>query len=239
MAIIVPSMPPQPLPTDPSDLVRRLRRLDSCALSDALDSLDLPGAVAGIRPVAAARRIAGHVQTVRLGLPTPVAPTRHLCAAAVDASGPGDVIVVEHHARPDAAGWGGILSTAARARGLSGVIVDGAVRDVDDSEAACFPVFARHVVPFTARGRIVELAWGQPISVGEVVVRAGDLVIADRTGVVFIAAGRVRQVLAAAERIAAREAAMSQAVCQGCAVSDVMSTDYEQMLVTARAEGEE
>ena len=222
----------------PHGLIPRLRRLDSCAVSDALDSLELPGAVAGIRPVAAAGRIAGRVQTVHLGLPTAASPRRHLCAAAVDAAQTGDVIVVEHRARADAAGWGGILSVAARARGLAGAIVDGAVRDVDESEAIRFPVFARDVVPFTARGRIVELDWNRLITIGGVDVQPGDFVIADSTGVVFVGASRALDVVARAEGIAAREAAMAQAVCQGRAVSEVMSGDYERMLTGGKTQEE-
>ena len=85
-------------------------------------------------------RIAGRVITVRLRRAEPGehAP-RHLGTAAIEAGGPGQVIVIEHHDREDAAGWGGILSLAARLKGIEGVIVDGTCRDVDDSRDASFP----------------------------------------------------------------------------------------------------
>lgn len=217
----------------------RLRRLDTCAVSDALDALGLTGAVAALRPVAAGRRIAGRVTTVRLGAPGPSLPKHHLCAAAIDAAEPGDVVVVEHHSREDAAGWGGILSVAARARGLAGAVVDGPVRDVDDSAKADFPVFARSVVPFTARGRVVELGWNEPVTIAGVRVSPGDLVIADGSGVVFVPARQAPEVLQAAERIVAREAAMSRSVRQGRSVAAVMGQTYEDLLTNVGAQTEE
>ncbi len=222
-----------------SPLSERLQRLDTCAVSDALDAFDLTGAVASIRPVSVVRKIAGRVTTVRLGLPGPTVPKRHLCAAAIDAAEPGDVVVVEHHARDDAAGWGGILSLAASARGLAGAVVDGPVRDVDDSARADFPVFARSVVPFTARGRIVELEWNAPVTIAAIHVEPGDLVIADGSGVVFIPARLGLDVIQTAERIAARETAMSRAVRQGRSVSDVMGRGYEDLLTAARVDFED
>src|SRR5271166_6786473 len=114
-------------------LVERLRKLDTCAVSDALDQLGLVGSVLGLRPVSIARRIAGRSVTVQLAKANGEVPHRHLCTAAVDASGPDDVIVVAHEGRVDVAGWGGILSLGAVTREIEGVIVDGACRDVDES----------------------------------------------------------------------------------------------------------
>src|SRR4051812_49552382 len=136
------------------DLVERLARLDTCAVSDALDRLGLVGAVAGLRPMWPCPRVAGRVVTVKLKPATGERPSRHLGTAAVEAATPGDVIVVDHGGRAEAAGWGGILSLAAKVKGVGGVIVDGACRDVDESRDVRLPVFARSATPRTARGRI-------------------------------------------------------------------------------------
>lgn len=214
-----------------SDLVRRLERLDTPAVSDALDRLGLAGRVTGLPRVSTERRIAGRVLTVKLGTGKALdGPPRHLCTAAVETADPGDIIVVEQRSGIDAAGWGGILSNAAKARGVAGVIVDGPARDVDESRDLDFPVFARTVTPTTARGRIVEEAFNQPITVGEVTVTPGDLVIADGSGIVFVASDRADEVVEMAELIAAREAAMTEAVRAGEPVSRVMGADYEHML---------
>jgi regulator of RNase E activity RraA len=211
--------------------IRRLQALDSCAVSDALDRLQLAGAVAGIPRRCGSGVVAGRVITVKLGTPgDPSNLSRHLCTAAIEAAGPGNVIVVEQRTGIDAAGWGGILSLAARTRGIAGVIVDGPARDIDESARLDLPVFARSLTARTARGRIVEVAWNVPISVGDVTVAPGAFVIADGSGVVFIAADDCPRVLDAAETIAAREAAMAEAVRSGRPVSEVMGGDYERML---------
>ncbi len=212
-------------------LVDRLRQIDTCAVSDALDALGLMGTVIGIKPISVLRRVAGRVQTVKLGPPRDDIPKVHLCSRAVDAADQGDVIVVENHHREDAAGWGGILSTAAAHKGLSATIVDGPVRDADESRDVDYPVFARSAIPFTARGRIAEHAWNIPVEIGGVTVNPGDLVLADGSGVVFVDQNRAEDIVAKAEEIAAKEAAMAAAVRQGKKVSDVMGGDYENMLI--------
>lgn len=213
------------------DLAARLQRLDTPAVSDAVDRLEVSGRVTGIPRVSTGRRIAGRVLTVKLGTGRSAdGPPRHLCTTAVEAANPGDVLVIEQRSGVEAAGWGGILSNAAKVREIAGVIVDGPARDIDESRDLDFPVFARSVVPTTARGRIVEIESGTPIQVGNVTVTPGDLVIADGSGIVFLAADRAAEILETAEMIAAREAAMTKAVLAGEPVSKVMGADYEHML---------
>jgi 4-hydroxy-4-methyl-2-oxoglutarate aldolase len=213
-----------------NEFVARLNRLDSCAISDALDKLGLKGAVTGIRRLSSERRIAGRVLTVTLGRAEGRTNTRHLCTAAIEAASPGDIIVVEQHTGLDAASWGGNLSIGAQVREVAGVIVDGPVRDIDDSRKLDFPVFARDHTARTARGRIVEVATGEPIDVGGVTVSPGDYAVADGSAVVFVAQAEIERVLEAAEAIAAREEAIAQALREGNPISQVMGASYEHML---------
>lgn len=223
----------------PDGLLARLAALDSCACSDALDRLGLAGVASGLRPLTVARRVTGRVITVALGPAGSAAAAgvaRHLGTAAIEAAQPGDVIVVAAGGRVDAAGWGGVLSLAATVRGVRAVIVDGACRDVDESTALGLPVYALAAIPATARGRQAEIGWNTPVEVAGIAVVPGDLVIADGSGVVFIPAGRAADVIAAAEQIAAKEAAMARRLRAGESASAVMSADYEEML-TARRDG--
>ena len=172
----------------------------------------------------------GPVITVLLG-PAGGAPGgRHLGTAAIEAAAGGEVIVVAAGGRTDAAGWGGVLSLAAAIRRVSGVIVDGACRDVEESAALGLPVYALAAVPATARGRQAEVAWNVPVRVAGVTVAPGDLVVADGSGVVFLPAGRAADIIAAAEDITAREAAMASRIRAGEPVSRVLSGEYERML---------
>jgi len=208
----------------------RLSRLDACAASDALDRLNLQGAALGLTRLSTEAKLVGPVLTVKLERADGRLAERHLCTAAVDAASPGDVIVVEHRSRTDCAGWGGLLSYAARARGVAGVIVDGMCRDIDESRRLGFPVFARGVVPATARSRVIETAFNEPVSIGAVVVRPGDWVIADGSGVVFLPADQAAVILEEAEKLAAREARLIEEIDKGTPVSQVMAGAYERML---------
>jgi 4-hydroxy-4-methyl-2-oxoglutarate aldolase len=214
----------------PDSLLDRLRRLDACAVSDTLDRLGLASAVTGIAPRSVRQRIAGRVRTVRLEAAKGRTAPRHLCTAAIEAAEAGDVIVVEQRSGIDAAGWGGILSVGAKTKGVSGVIVDGPARDIDEATDLGFPVYARSATSRTARGRIIEAATGEPITVGDVTVSAGDYVLADSSGVVFIPAADIERVVAEAEKIAAREGLMAKAAGAGQPMSQVMGADYEKML---------
>jgi 4-hydroxy-4-methyl-2-oxoglutarate aldolase len=91
-------------------------------------------------------------------------------------------------------------------------------------------VFARSATARTARGRIVEVGTNVPITVGDVSVTPGDFVVADASGVAFIAGGELLRVLEAADAVAARERAMVAALRDGTPISSVMGADYETML---------
>jgi 4-hydroxy-4-methyl-2-oxoglutarate aldolase len=156
--------------------------------------------------------------------------TRHLCTAAIEAASPGDILVVEQRTGLDAASWGGNLSIGAQVRGVAGVIVEGPARDIDDSRKLDFTVFARNHTARTARGRIVEVATNEPITVGDVTVSPRDYVIADASAVVFVAKAEIERVLDAAEAIMQREDALAQAIRGGTPISQVMAGNYENML---------
>lgn len=218
----------------PDSITARLLKLDTPAVSDALDRLELPGRVTGIPRLTTGKRIAGRTMTVKLGTGKAMGgPVRHLCTSAVEAGGPGDVLVIEQRSGIDAAGWGGILSNGAKVKGIEGVICDGPVRDIDESRDLEFPVFGRYAIPTTARGRIVEEAFNEPVTVGDVTVTPGDYVLADGSGICFLAAKDAEKILEVAEMVAKREALMTKAVLAGEPISKVMGADYEDMLKKA------
>ncbi|MGD2167221.1 MAG: RraA family protein, partial [Gammaproteobacteria bacterium] len=179
-----------------AQLRERLLALDSCALSDALDSLQLPAAVTGLIPLTVRRRIAGLAVTVRLMPEQPSAQSsRHLGTTAIEAAGSGDIIVIEHRSGTECAGWGGVLSVGAQQRKLGGVIIDGLARDVDEASQLGFPIFARGATARTARGRVWEVATNERVVIGDVDVDPGDWVLADSSGAVFIPNERIAEVL--------------------------------------------
>ena len=215
------------------DNVRRLRRLDGCAVSDALDKLGLAGVVTGLPQRSGRGRIAGQVITVKLGAVNAKAalgPSRHLGCTAIEAAGPDNVIVVEQRTGVEAGCWGGLLTLGAKVRGVAGVVADGPLRDVDEAVAYEFAIFSRSLTSFTARGRVVEEGTNLPVQIGAVTVHPGDYVLADGSASIFIAAGHIASVLDTAEMIVGKEAAMAKAILSGTPIGDVMGGNYEHML---------
>lgn len=221
-------------PSPSHTLVERLRRLDTCAVSDALDKLGLTGCVTGLPPLSSTRRIGGRVHTVKLVEASKVkkreGPPIHLGCTAIEAAEAGEIIVVEQRSGIDCGSWGGILSLGAQLKGIAGVIADGPVRDIDEARQMDFPVFGRSGTARTARGRIAEEATDVAVTIGEVTVNPGDYVLADASAVVFIAAAEIARVLEAAEAIAAREAEFAAALRRGHPIGAVMGASYENLL---------
>lgn len=212
-------------------LVARLRALDACVVSDALDSLGLTGTVTGIPQRSGTGRIAGRAVTLLVGTGAPPPGHHmHLGCAAIEAAGRDSVIVIEQRSGMDAGCWGGLLSLGALVAGVAGVVADGPVRDIDEAAALGFPVFARSLTAFTARGRVVEKGTNVLVRIGERECVPGDYVLADRSAVVIVAAADITRVLEKAEALAAREAAMAAAIRSGASIGRVLGGDYEDML---------
>lgn len=204
------------------DPLQRLAELDSNTVSNALDFLQLPGAVVGIRPLWDCPTVVGRASTVKLAPKTDAAPGVHLISPVIDAITGDDRVLVIAGGIDGVSCWGDIIANAAVAKNIRGAVIDGFSRDIDGSASIGFPVYGRGVTMVSARHRVVQVGAGVTISVGGVDVSENDFVIADRCGSVFVPAAVIEQVLDLGERIAAREAGMVDAVRSGRSVADVM-----------------
>lgn len=208
-----------------------LEALSTTNLSDALDMAGIAGAVAGIRPMFGTPRIVGRAVTIKITAAGQKKSNAHLGVEAIASAGRGDVIVVSNHGDSKNNCWGEVLSCAAHVKGVSGVVVDGAARDIDACEEMGFPVFARTAVPITARGRIMQEAFNVTIRMGDVQVNPGDIVVADVNGVVFIPPERLDEVVAAARSLMEKEEQMKADLLAGMDVLEVdRKYNYENML---------
>ena len=117
--------------------------------------------------------------------------------------------------------WGEVLTVAAEAAGITGLIIDGGVRDVAAMTRRKFPVFTRGV---SVRGTIKASSpsVGQSIYFGGIHVNAGDLVVADDDGVIIIPSGDMERTIAAAEARASKEEIMMQQLAQGATTLDLL-----------------
>ena len=212
-------------------IVERLAKLDTCAVSDALDSLALKGATWGVRPLWQCPRIAGRAVTMKIKPAGLQQPKQHLGTAPIEAANPGDIIVIDNGGKLEFSCWGGLLALSAKLKGLSGVVIDGASRDIDEARELGFPVYARGAVPMTARGRVVQESFNQEIQFAGVQCHPGDLVLADGSGVVIIAKEKEEEVVTAAEAIYQKEQEMAAGIRKGYSGLEMLEKlGYEQML---------
>jgi regulator of RNase E activity RraA len=212
-------------------IIERLSKLDTCAVSDALDSLALKGATWGIGPLWQCPRIVGRAVTMKIKPAGLQQPTQHLGTAPIEAANPGDIIVIDNGGQLQFSCWGGLLALSAKLKGVSGVVIDGACRDIDEARELSFPVYARGAVPMTARGRIMQESFNQEIQFGGVQCHPGDLVIADGSGVVIIPKQKEEEVVGAAEGIYQKEQEMAAGIRKGYSGLEMLEKlGYEQML---------
>jgi regulator of RNase E activity RraA len=165
--------------------------LYSAVLADVLDDLGhrtsaLPQSLRPLRPE---WRLFGRAATLS-AVPVACAPAAPYAVEleCIDALRPGDVLVATMNGDRSSALWGELLSTAARAHGATGAVIDGLTRDAAKIVAMDFPVFAAGFSPLDSKGRIDAIHHGRPIRVGECVVRPGDWVFGDIDGIVVVPA---------------------------------------------------
>jgi 4-hydroxy-4-methyl-2-oxoglutarate aldolase len=120
--------------------------------------------------------------------------------------------------------WGEVLTTAAEARGVVGLVIDGGVRDIDALQAHGFPVFATTVA---LRGATKDRPGtvGTPVEVGGVSVAAGDWLVGDGDGVAVVGAAALEDVVRAAQARADKERAMFEALRQGATTLELLAID--------------
>jgi regulator of RNase E activity RraA len=166
-------------------------QLYSAVLADTLDALGHRTSVlpARIRPLKQGWKILGRAVTLNMipSIAEPEMPYK-VEMDCIDGLKPGDVLVSTTNGDFTSALWGELLSTACRARGAVGVVLDGLTRDAEKILAMDFPVFAAGFTPLDSKGRLDGLAYNTSIKIGDCVVHPGDWVFADIDGVVVVPA---------------------------------------------------
>jgi 4-hydroxy-4-methyl-2-oxoglutarate aldolase len=190
------------------DMVERYKAVHTPALADILDQKGrfhqvLPPQIQAIGP---GMKVAGPAQTAK-GTPTIIHKDEYLQVAfeAYMAIEPGQVAVYDTSQDPGTSHWGEMISTATKAKGCGGAIIDGGVRDVEAIIELGFPVFARYKTPADIRGRWRYVEVGIPIRIGDVEIKPGDWVIGDANGVVVVPQDLATEVLLAGEEVMATE----------------------------------
>jgi len=184
------------------ELLAAAAQLPTATLHEAGKKIGaLPSA---LKPVAPQFRFAGSALTVH----SPGGDNLWL-HRALDVAQPGDVMVVFASGAYEHGYWGEIMTTMAKVRGLAGLVIDGCVRDGVLLGEIGFPVFARGLCIQGTGKDFGAIGWiNHPVTMGNVVVHPGDLVVGDADGVVAIPHARAAEVIAAGRQREAEEAAI-------------------------------
>lgn len=180
----------------------------------ASDCLNRGGTLAGaINPLRPTMRICGQARTVEC----PAGDNTPLRAAVRDAKA-GDVIVCDAKGFEDRAVFGGLMALFAKEQGISGLVVDGAVRDSDEIVEAGLNMFCRAVVPCGP----IKQGGGSldgPITCGGLKINPGDIVLGDADGVTIVPLERAEEILKDAQAILKKEAKLMGDLKEGATLA--------------------
>jgi 3-hexulose-6-phosphate synthase / 6-phospho-3-hexuloisomerase len=147
---------------------------------------------------------------------------------AIDHAKDGDVIVIDAGGS-DVAVWGELASWSAKLKGVRGVVIDGAIRDIDGILDMEFPAFARMVVPHAGEPK-GHGGIGQEIVCGGQLVRSGDWIIGDESGVIVVAQEQAVEVANRALDVMERENRIREEIKRGGTLSSVQELEkWEQV----------
>lgn len=194
-------------------LIDGFRRSTVASVADAVDQVvGRRGFVSHrIRPVVPGQVVGRAVTALVKPAPpekaTPALSVKH-SVEMIDNARPGEVGVIVMEDGLDVAAIGGLMGTAAKARGMAGMILDGGARDLAELRDLNLPVYAASVTPATAVGRWASVSRNEPVQCGGVTVHPGDIIVAGEDGVVVVPSAQAAAVLKRAQEIDERETKM-------------------------------
>jgi 4-hydroxy-4-methyl-2-oxoglutarate aldolase len=174
---------------------------------------------ADMRPLFDGIRLVGTAVTVKTLASDLAAPMK-----AIDLSEPGDIIVIDSHGSVNTAFWGENMTMSAMNRGVAGVVIDGACRDVEEIRKLRFPVVCKGIVPNVAS----VSGYGHvnvPIQCAGVVVEPGDVVLIDGNGVVVVRRSDAAAILAAAQKLLRTEHVVQEKIKAGATIGQLVRID--------------
>ncbi len=194
--------------------VEAFSKLGTTPVSDALDRLGLTGQVLGIKPIDRSFRICGRAHTIRTE-PVTAGTKGASVGDYIDDIPEGGVVVLDNGGALDATVWGDILTIMANRNKLGGTVIHGVCRDSDRSLELNYPIFARATYMRTGKDRVKAEEYNGPVSLGEVRVDPGDIIIGDGDGIVVIAKEHEAEVLRVAQEIDAIEEQIREEIAKG------------------------
>jgi 4-hydroxy-4-methyl-2-oxoglutarate aldolase len=201
--------------------VEEFKKLSVALVSDALDRLGIHGQCLGIQPIAPGSKTAGRAFTLKY---IPCGIDKGTVGDYIDDVPPGDVVVMDNAGRVDCTVWGDILTSVANKRRLAGTVIHGACRDVARSVDLGYPIFSRGKFMRTGKDRVQLEGVNVPISLGDVQVRQGDIVLGSDDGVLVVPREYETDVLSMAQSISEAEERILSAAIQGERLDELRRT---------------
>jgi regulator of RNase E activity RraA len=192
--------------------VERASKLDTTAISDAMDRLGIAGQCLNIKPLDPSLRLTGRAFTILYG---PAGTPPGTVGDYIEDVPPGGVVVLDNGGRENATVWGDILTWVANRRGVAGTVIDGACRDTHLARELSYPIYSRSYSMRTGKDRIQVEAMGGPVNIGDARVNQGDILRGDADGVVAIPQAHEDAILTNAEQIDAAESEIRRLVNEG------------------------
>ena len=200
--------------TQADPIVEAFSKLGTTPVSDALDRLGLPGQAFGIKPVDRSFTLCGRAFTVR-NEPMTAGHKAESVGDYIDDIPEGGIVVIDNGGRLDATVWGDILTIMASRNKLGGTVINGVCRDSNRSLELNYPIFSRGTYMRTGKDRVRADEYNAPVSLGDIRVVPGDLVLGDGDGIVVIAKEHEEAVLKAALEIDAAEERIRNEIMKG------------------------
>jgi 4-hydroxy-4-methyl-2-oxoglutarate aldolase len=208
--------------------VQGLRELPTATISDALDRLGIVGQCLGLAPLDPSFRLAGRAFTLRYR-PTGLVDKGNV-GDYIDDVTPGVIVVLDNAGRLDCTVWGDILTAVASRRGIGGTVIHGVCRDVQRALDLGYPIFTRGRYMRTGKDRVEVESMNQPISLGEIQVRPGDILVGDADGILLVPRARETEVFETAREIEDAEQGIERETAKGLRLDEARKTfRYHQL----------
>ena len=212
--------------------VQGFSELPTATISDALDRLGITGQVLGLAPLDPKFRLAGRAFTLRYR-PTGLVERGNV-GDYIDDVPPGEIVVLDNAGRLDCTVWGDILTAVSHRRGVGGTVIHGVCRDVQRALDLNYPIFSRGRYMRTGKDRVEVESLGQPVSLGEIQVRPGDILVGDADGLLVVPRVREAEVLQTAREIEDAEQAIERETAKGIRLDEARRTfRYHQLQTRA------
>lgn len=176
------------------EIIEKLMEFSTPEISDALNKFGIMGGCAGIKSVIPGGKIVGPCLTVRKLPANPINPKRG-GEDYLDLAHKGDVLVIDNGGRMDCTGFGEILALACKKGGFEGTVIHGCCRDIESLKQIGYPVFSKGTYMQTGKDLTQIDAINVPISISNILVKPGDIIVGDDNGVLVIPQEIVEKVL--------------------------------------------